>query len=352
MKKTFLLIGCCIFYTQIFSQWQQSLTLKSTENFAGVSAVTDNIIWAVTYDFTVYKTSDGGATWSRIRPKGFAPNVYVLHLYAMNAATAFLSVNTGLTGVGPGLIYKTNDSGRHWSPVFTHEGNCNIIVGMFNDNNGLMSCNYESFDGSVKSGQSLYHTLDGGDTWMIDTINDPTKDFISSLEIKGKQAAITDYSFFYYSSNFGRTWKKQKLPLENLGYNQLQFEDSSYAITNSTSLIRVYVKRPGNAKWVNLGDPTGIGGLLTGLALDGNECWFGEAFDTFNNYYSSDSAKTFSPLIVDSSAGFQFIVKARRGDDIVGATPFGGGRLWINKRGEAVKKPVNNKPEDIPVMEE
>jgi photosystem II stability/assembly factor-like uncharacterized protein len=93
----------------------------------------------------------------------------------LNGSTAFISVSKN-TGVGPGLIYKTSDSGRSWKLVFTHKGTCTIKLGMFNENKGLMACSFDSFDGSVKSGQALYRTTDGGDTWIRDSA-DPCEKF-------------------------------------------------------------------------------------------------------------------------------------------------------------------------------
>ena len=67
--------------------------------------------------------------------------------------------------------------------------------------------------------------------------------------------------------------------------------------------------------------------------------------DTFNNYYSSDSAKTFTPFIADPNSGFLMLTKARKGRTISGTTFGGGAKLWINTRvvtdaPRQLKKPV------------
>ncbi|MEP6466039.1 MAG: YCF48-related protein [Parafilimonas sp.] len=342
MKKILILLSlffAC--YSNSFSQWQLSLTFNTNETIAAISAPTDNVIWTVTNNFFIYKTIDGGNTWKRIKCKGLAANISVLQLYVINASTAFLSVNTGFTGVGPGIIYKTTDGGSNWKQVFNHVGNCEILIGMFDANKGLMSCNFSSFNGSIKPGQSLYYTVNGGNMWKIDTINNPTKQFINSLVIHGRQVALSDLNFFNYSSKYGLTWTRQKFP-ENSTNQLMQFEDSSYIVTLTTSSTQVIVKLPGSNAWITSNATSN--NLISCLVLDGNECWLGEALDTKNNYYSSDSAKTFTPFIADPNSGFQFLTKARIGKTLVGGTPsFMTGKIWINKRQATIapRPPLN-----------
>ena len=275
MKKILAVIALVATSYNSFSQWQLSLTLQSNEGIADISAPTDNVIWTVTNGLIFYKTIDGGASWNRIKPKGFAQNIFVLQLYGLTASTAFLSVNTGFTGVGPGIIYKTTDGGHNWSQVFSHEGNCEIRIGMFNNKNGLMGCSFSSFDGSIKSGNTLYSTIDGGNTWQKDTANAPA--FVDNLVTKGKQVGIANYKTFNYSPKYGFEWTKLKFP-PNSTNTLAQFEDSSYVLTRITNGTQVVVKRPGSNEWVQSNGLTF--NFISCLVLDGNECWLGAALDT------------------------------------------------------------------------
>ena len=80
--------------------------------------------------------------------------------------------------------------------------------------------------------------------------------------------------------------------------------------------------------------PPGIdNGFITGIVLDGNECWMTEAFDTSKLYYSSDSAKTFTSTVPLSNSSFQYLIKARKGRTLIGGTPsFMTGKIYINRR--------------------
>jgi hypothetical protein len=102
MKKTFITILLLSLFTRGFSQWQLSLTCNPGESIAGISAPSNDIIWAITHDFFIYRTIDGGGKWKRIKCKGLEDNISLSHFYVLNASTAFVSVSKN-TGVGPGF---------------------------------------------------------------------------------------------------------------------------------------------------------------------------------------------------------------------------------------------------------
>lgn len=338
MKKILIAVLLLAFGTKNSAQWQLSLTCKQNETIADISAPSNNIIWVITHNFFIYRTNNGDNNWQKIKCKGLTSEISILQLYVVNASTAFLCVDKN-TGIGPGLIYKTTDSGSNWKQVFSHKGTCRIKLAMFNNNAGLMACSYDSFDGSVKPGQALYTTDNGGQKWHHDSVLHP-KSFIMNLETKNNQVALTDYKVFYYSPNRDKLYPViDKLkPLGEPKYN-LQFEDSNYAILNAGNLVDILVKRPGTAGWIDEQTPPGVdNGAITAIVLDGNECWMTEAFDTNKLYYSSDSAKTFTSTVPVSNSSFQFLIKARKGKTLVGGTPsFMTGKIYINKRTATVQ---------------
>jgi len=126
MKKVISCLLVTMLCHNCFAQWQLSLTLGNNELIAGISSPTDNVIWVVTTDFTIYSTTNGGSNWKKIVPTGLANDISLTQLFTVNTTTAFLGVNTNFTGVGPGIIYKTTDGGKNWTQVFKHKGNCDI----------------------------------------------------------------------------------------------------------------------------------------------------------------------------------------------------------------------------------
>ncbi len=200
MKKLFIFFTTIIVCNDNFGQWIPSLVLtKPRESFSSISSPTDKIIWSIATDFVIYNTVNGGNTWNKIQPKGFGnvSDLSIYNLYAISSSVALLSVDSIFTGVGPGFIYRTTDGGRNWTKVFSHKGNCDIKMGMFNNNTGLMSCSFSSFNGSIPSGQALFYTTDGGASWKPDPIN-PSNDFdIISLTTNGSEVAMSDCCIAY-----------------------------------------------------------------------------------------------------------------------------------------------------------
>ena len=332
MLASLLLLIIC---NNSFSQWQLSLTMQTNETIAGISSPTDNVIWAITNSFFIYTTSNQGNNWKRIKCNGFAANISLTQLYVLNETTAFIGVNTGFTGVGPGIIYKTTDGGKNWQQVFTHVGNCDIIIGMFDDNKGLMACSFSSFNGSVPPGQTLYYTLNGGLTWTVHPKDPSTGTVISGLVTKDKKAGIVDYNNFYASENSSISFTtKDKLQNSSSFKNLFQFEDSNYALLSSGNSADLLIKRPGTHSWIDAKTPPGLDGdFITAIVLDRNECWITEALDNNKLFYSSDSAKTFTSTVPFTTTSFQFLTKARVGKILVAGSPsFMQGKIWINTR--------------------
>jgi gliding motility-associated-like protein len=118
----------------------------------------------------VYKTTDGGSTWTNISPfpslnngpAGF-PNSFVTYqeIQALDANTVFVIGNM-FTNVGVKRVYKTTDGGANWTditgsiPSLLPVGN---LIGLIvHDANNLY----------VSAGNGLFKTNNGGTNWTMD----------------------------------------------------------------------------------------------------------------------------------------------------------------------------------------
>lgn len=317
----------------MYAQWSPVLVLDTNINsFYRISVPSNNNIWAIATDFSIYNTADGGLNWSKHKPKGLGNTAFLgpTNLCAINESEALLAADSIFTNNGPGYVYKTSDGGENWTKVFTHKGDCTIAIGMFNGKSGLLSCLFSGYDDGPLQGQELFYTINGGSSWKLDTIN-PTKSLDRlGFAVNGFQVAMSDNDNVYFSANKGKVWSSTHQEVKLV---KLQFKDSSYAA--GSWFNHLYVKRPGNVWQIDEADSLLSIGGPDATVLDGKECWIGEGSSSADNYYSDDSAKTFTAFRADTNKGFVLMEKARNGKTIVGATSVGGilnAALWVNTR--------------------
>jgi len=348
MKQNFLFILLFLWpgvYHTARAQWIQMLTLPSTETFQFISPVSDKIVWAITSSQKIYLTVDSGATWKKYTATGFASNNFFQQLLALTSKVAFLTANTGFTGKGPGIVYKTTDGGHSWHQVFSHSGNCDFHLGMTNNKNGLLMINYNILGSNAH--QSLFATHDGGNTWDSTSVTDPSSFYaISSFFLKGNQVWLDANDTLFYSADFAHTWTAEALP-PALDFDYIYFASNDYGIANSGPLIDLYLKKPPSNDWIHVGDPTGKGGALIWLLVNGSTGAFATPLDDQKNYFSSDSCETFNPVAVDPTDAFFDLQKAQHGESLWGFTLFSK-KVYANFTTQQLKAPKSTQ-EDLNV---
>ncbi|MGA9389210.1 MAG: hypothetical protein WBV69_02070 [Candidatus Sulfotelmatobacter sp.] len=112
MRSLFILLAATTALAQVARQTQTSHT---TENLRGVSAVSQQIVWASGTHGTYVRTTDGGRTWIPAQ----VPDATMLDF---RGVVAFSADEAFLMSSGPGeqsRIYHTADAGQHWRLQFT-----------------------------------------------------------------------------------------------------------------------------------------------------------------------------------------------------------------------------------------
>jgi photosystem II stability/assembly factor-like uncharacterized protein len=143
------------------------------EGIFGGSFVNGTTGWIIahklyTSDSTfIYKTSDGGATWHRLRASPIAAERYASHSYN---AIHFVDENEGWV-IGKGIIEHTTDGGATWSPQ--------LLWPERQGNNDYLNCGYfrnrkEGWAGGY--GSIIVHTTDGGKNWITQHTDSATRD--------------------------------------------------------------------------------------------------------------------------------------------------------------------------------
>jgi gliding motility-associated-like protein len=118
----------------------------------------------------IYKTTDGGATWTSMNPfpavnqfpPGF-PNTAITYteIMAVDDNTVFV-VGNMFTTTGIKRVYKTIDGGANWIDI---TGN---IPAQFPVGNTTGVLFHDANNGYIIIGSTIFKTTDGGTTWVMD----------------------------------------------------------------------------------------------------------------------------------------------------------------------------------------
>lgn len=191
---------------------------------------TDNQTGFVTADSNIYKTTDGGMSWTNI----FTASDWLSEIY-------FYDRNNGyVIGEWFGSLYKTEDGGATWNFEFQELFNARSIqfisrdtgfISLYNtilkttdggsnwieievDNsavlNGMHFINgqlgYLCADNYYTHRPNVYKTIDGGQNWMQQVINDSYDTPLSIYFIDQERGFLGCSGNFYQTNNGGESW--------------------------------------------------------------------------------------------------------------------------------------------------
>lgn len=211
----FLIIGLLFPMLTYAQGWTPQATgFLERRGLWDISIANENTVWALAYDgnkgifysvpeFT--KTTDGGETWT---VGSFPPGYYWSSISAINAQTALVAVN--INGAGDGSIFKTTDGGATWNEqgvnLFSTGTSYLDFIYFWNANDGIAvgDPNPDEFE--------IYTTTNGGDTWTPvsgDAIPDPIPGEAPRYRycVVGNNIWFSTYNNrIFHSTDKGLTW--------------------------------------------------------------------------------------------------------------------------------------------------
>jgi len=162
------------------------------------------------------KTTDGGKNWIPMENNQivFASGNIWRIIDFISPSIGYFVENFNVSLI-KGLL-KTTDGGNNWSVVNT-VGNADVIK--FYDVNFGMKISYDDSLNKVIS-----RTLNGGLDWqeMYNKLNGGGND-IEYIKNNPSQIWVTDYKYLYFSSDSGKTWKKQSLVSTGINARDIVF---------------------------------------------------------------------------------------------------------------------------------
>jgi photosystem II stability/assembly factor-like uncharacterized protein len=94
----------------------------------------------------------------------------------------FVDARTAFYGTGKGMLYRTQDAGNSWQPVWSHPGTFIRSLGFVDARHGFMG-NLGAGLADITDTTPLYETFDGGNTWKPAAIGTDLVPGICSIDI-------------------------------------------------------------------------------------------------------------------------------------------------------------------------
>lgn len=276
----------------------------------GLSAASDQAVWAGGTGGTYLATTDGGATWRAATVPG-AESLDFRGVFAVDARAAYLLAS------GPGeksRIYKTTDSGAHWTLQFT-----NADPKGFFDAIAFWDARHGIVLGDPVDGQFvILTTADGGEHWT----KQPTPPALPNegafaasntcLIVRGRHEVWfatggSGGGRVFHSQNNGVRWTVSRTPIRNdaagAGIFSIAFSDSRHGVAvggdyskPAESQHNIAITSDGGRTWIEpaASHPTGyrsavafvsdkkmwvaVGSTGSDVSYDGGKSW--RPFDT------------------------------------------------------------------------
>ena len=173
--------------------WTQVASPSEYPNFRNISrivvdpndeniviATTLNSVWASTFSSSIFKTTDGGATWTQLLNSHTAnSNISGRYDDIDYAPSDFNTLYVAVQGLG---VIKSTDSGENWQATtgISNAGRIEITVSAINPN-----ILWASAQGTnTGTGSDLYISKDAGETWNL-VVNETQEDNIDFLGGQG-----------------------------------------------------------------------------------------------------------------------------------------------------------------------
>jgi photosystem II stability/assembly factor-like uncharacterized protein len=211
----------------------------------------------------IYKTADGGSTWTKVQSAG--PQTQnqpgALPFGGDKLGMAFRDMQHGWIGgsqpiVGHSYLYRTNDGGQNWAfqdlaipPAFSNSSVLIYAPKFFNSDDGLLPVSLEM----QVANMDFYLTQDGGQTWHSTTVVQGSRafDLLSFQDI-----LVWDQAALNISHDSGSTWStiSPQNPLQGM-VQQIDFVDSStgWAISmDSQEHLYLHWTTDGGNTWMDL----------------------------------------------------------------------------------------------------
>jgi uncharacterized protein (TIGR03437 family) len=243
-------------------------------------------LYVATGDLGVFKSQDGGATWTNSSSGIAATNITALAIDPLHPQTLYAATSSTVYN-----IYKSVDGAESWAPI---DSSAAAI--------SQLAVDAQNANIVWEIGAGLRKSTDAGATWNAVTFPGTVATMLLDPRVSGNLFAISNPFFcgvfcganqppyFYRSVDGGADWIQGPLPAPNV--SGLYVDGSTNPSTVYDSLFDRSVD--GGVTWTPLTPPAGSSGYVA-VAIDPNGTFYA-AVDLVGNYVSKDHAQTWTPI--------------------------------------------------------
>ncbi len=270
-----------------------SVPANSTSQPNGIGRINDiafdpnnsSVIWVGAPAGGLWKSTDGGASWSAMTDN--LPTLGVSSILIDKNNTNKMYIGTGDRDAGDSEgkgVYFSNNGGLTWSSKNSGMGNVTInkLVMKSNNSNEILAA----------TNVGIYKTTNGGSTWFLKSTSANFKDICyntSNANIVYATKASTSGAAFYRSLNGGNTWSLLGTGLPTNAYRMSigispASNNAIYIVAaNDNGLIGVYSSGNGGVSFSTMATtPNILGYSITG-SDNSSQAWYDLAIEVSPN---------------------------------------------------------------------
>ena len=196
----------------------------------------------------IYHTKDDGLSWTDITPVETATGIGNAAVQFLNEDIGFLSTDT--------FLYKTIDGGQSWT---THELPGYIMnLDFIDESNGSVGL----FDGTFFYNGGMFCTNDGGENWegkyldieqtVVGNVKQVTAD--KAYAIPSLWGSANENSVLYFTEDAGVNWDSIAIPQITIpmGLFHLHVDDEEqiHIVTGDGAMVYVYNMDEDHSEWI------------------------------------------------------------------------------------------------------
>ena len=301
-----------------------SAPVVSPPDLVYIHMLDENNGWGINAN-AVLRTADGGVTWHNISPASPGPLGFSVLPYFLDAQHGWMLIPDP-TNMFVGTLYRTSDGGATWTsfPVPFGDGYLHFL----DSKQGWMMASLTVTAASMAV--AIYQSTDGGETWTQTYINDPNQPGAGdSLPLGGLKDGLTPIDmqfafiggntnhvgtiYLYQTQDSGHSWKQVQI-IAPAGYEQAQLETvgptfvvqgvAYLPVTLSSQngeMEAIYTSHDGGINWIMTPTLIPFGGLMDFVSANDGFVWNGTNF-----YVTKDGARTWTTVSPDVTFGDRY----------------------------------------------